>query len=158
MFMAQRHIDSFMPPAGMCAAEMRSYEARMQSLGDAVAFVEEYCTRTGISRADALRLAFIVEELFTNTVTHGYGGDCHSLVQVSLRRDAGSAQLVFEDAAPEHNPLSAFRDDPASLTTTLQLRPVGGLGMYLIGKLIGTAKYARIEGQNRVELALPLEA
>jgi serine/threonine-protein kinase RsbW len=140
----------------MIASESRTYEARMKSLGDALAFVEDYCERAEVARADALRLAFIVEELFTNTVNHGYGGDCHSPVRVGLARREDAILLEYADAAAAHNPLDSFRGEPGGLATTLSMRPVGGLGVYLIGRLIETARYARDGDMNRLELALPL--
>ncbi|MBL8380512.1 MAG: ATP-binding protein [Burkholderiales bacterium] len=140
----------------MIASETRTYEARMKSLADALAFVEDYCARAGVLRADALRLAFIVEELFTNTVSHGYGGDCHSPVQVGLERRADTVLLQYADAAAAHNPLESLRGEPGGLATTLSMRPVGGLGVYLIGRLIETARYVRDGDMNRLDLALPL--
>lgn len=141
----------------MIVSESHTFEARMKSLGDALAFVEDYCERAGVARADALRLAFIVEELFTNTVSHGYGGDCHSPVQVGLARRDDSVLLEYADAAPAHNPLDSFRGEPGGLATTLSMRPVGGLGVYLIGRLIETGRYVREGGMNRLVLALPLD-
>jgi serine/threonine-protein kinase RsbW len=141
----------------MALAESRSFEARLTRLAEALAFVEDYCARAGIRRADALRMAFIVEELFTNTVSHGYGGDCHLPVELVLERDSGALVLEFADAAPAHNPLESLKGEPAGLATTLSLRPVGGLGVYLVGQLIETARYALRDGFNRLTLRLPLD-
>ncbi len=129
----------------------------MTALGDAIAVVEAFCAEQGIGRQDALRLAFIVEELFTNTVTHGHGADCAEPITLGLVREEATVGLTFADTAPAHNPLQSFDSDAASLVTSLQMRPVGGLGTYLIGQLIETGRYRREDGRNILELHLPLE-
>ena len=129
----------------------------MSALGDAIALVETFCAGHGVGRQDAFRLAFIVEELFTNTISHGHGADCGEPVTLSLVREAVTVGLTYADTAPAHNPLQSFDADPASLASSLQMRPVGGLGTYLIGQLIETGRYRREDGRNILELHLPLE-
>jgi serine/threonine-protein kinase RsbW len=139
------------------SVDERAFEARLANLGEAISFVEATCAARGVGRQDALRLAFIVEELFTNTVTHGHGGDCAALVTLGLAFEAGMMILDYADCAPEHNPLDHFHGDSSGLATTLTMRPVGGLGTYLIGRLIETGRYSREAGRNLLHLSLPLE-
>ncbi len=47
-------------------------------------FVEDACTTAGIGREDCLKLLLIVEELFTNTVTHGYREESESPVWIAF--------------------------------------------------------------------------
>ena len=128
----------------------------MASLGDAIAFVEGAGAALGIARQDVLRLAFIVEELFTNTVTHGHGGDTSLPVTLTLALGDGCALLTYADSAPPHNPLDGLHAEPATLASTLQMRPVGGLGTYLVGQLIETGRYSHQGGRNVLNLSLPL--
>ena len=141
-------------PAG--PDERRGFEARLAALAPALGFVEEFCARQGVDRMVALRMAFIVEELFTNTVNHGHGGDCDAPVEVGLAFTADALLLFYEDTAPAYNPLTNFHGEPAGLATTLQMRPVGGLGAYAIGQLIETARYEHRDGRNRLRLSLPI--
>src|SRR5580693_6441012 len=59
----------------MSASEKRIFKARMSLLPEATVFVERFCSLHRVGRQDLLRLTLIVEELFTNTVGHGYGGE-----------------------------------------------------------------------------------
>lgn len=135
----------------------RTFKARMAELGPAIAFVESAAAAAGVGRADALRLAFIIEELFTNTVVHGHGGDCDAPVAIGLGFAPGRVDLAYADSAPPYDPLQRLRGEPGGIATTVTLRPVGGLGSYLIGQLVETARYARDGGRNLLEVALPLE-
>lgn len=140
----------------MASEHKRTFTARLAALAEVLAFVEETGMSAGMSRADALRMVFIVEELFTNTVTHGHGGDSGATVEIDLRVEPGQARLTYIDHAPAFDPLEGFKGPPGSLTATLPQRPVGGLGTYLVGHLVETAHYRRETGRNILELSLPL--
>lgn len=141
----------------MISHEVRAFEARLADLGPAIEFVESACAVHGVARPDALRMAFIVEELFTNTVLHGHGGDCSAVVTLGLGFEPGAALLDYADSAPAYNPLDHFHGEPSGIATTLTMRPVGGLGAYLVGQLIETSRYAREGERNVLHLRLPLE-
>ena len=140
----------------MISHEERAFEARLADIGPAIEFVESACAAHGVARPDALRIAFIVEELFTNTVMHGHGGDCPAPVTLGLGFEAGAASLDYADSAPAYNPLDHFHGEPSGIATTLSMRPVGGLGAYLVGQLIETGRYSREGGRNILHLRLPL--
>lgn len=141
----------------MTTHEERAFEARLAHLGPAIEFVETACAAHGVARPDALRLAFIVEELFTNTVMHGHGGDCPAPVTLGLGFDADVVSLDYADSAPAYNPLDHFHGEPSGIATTLTMRPVGGLGAYLVGQLIETGRYSREGERNILHLRLPQE-
>jgi serine/threonine-protein kinase RsbW len=140
----------FSTPSG----EQRVFAGRLASLCDAAAFAQDFCDRHGIGRRDALRLALIIEELFTNTVRHGYRGDCDAPIRIALAIEAGTVSLFYEDAAPRHDPLAGLAVAPISLTTPFESRPVGGLGVFLVGVLADNARYAYEDGCNRLWLRL----
>jgi anti-sigma regulatory factor (Ser/Thr protein kinase) len=141
----------------MAPTEQRTFHARMAMLAETAAFVEDFCARGAVGRDDALRLTLIVEELFTNTVTHGHGGDCDALVVVALTRSGGHVELRYEDAAPAYDPLTRLVTAPPSLTAPVEARPVGGLGMHLVGQLASGARYAYESGRNRLWLVVALD-
>ncbi len=141
----------------MTSTDRRSFAARMAELGPALEFVETACAARGVARRDALRLAFILEELFTNTVTHGHGGDCAAPVSLALGFEADAVVLDYRDSAPAYNPLDRFHREPAGMDAPLSARQAGGLGVYLVGRLVETGCYRRAGGRNLLRLRLPLE-
>ena len=113
-------------------------------------FVEEACTTAGMGREDCLKLLLIVEELFTNTVTHGYREESESPVWIAFDpRDTGFI-LRYEDAAPPHNPFGEFR--PMDTGVLVAQQPVGGLGLKLIRSLARDASYSREGERNGIRL------
>ena len=108
-------------------------------------FVEAACTTAGIGREDCLKIVLIVEELFTNTVTHGYREESESPVWLAFEPGEGGFTLRYEDAAPPHNPFGEFR--PMDTAVLIAQQPVGGLGLKLIRSLARDAGYTR-EGER----------
>ena len=135
-------------------SEQRTFPARMAMLAETATFVETFCARAGVSRDDALRLTLIVEELFTNTVAHGHGGDCDAPVAVALAAREDALLLYFEDCAPAFDPGPRMAAGPAALEAPLEARPVGGLGMHLVARLAHHVRYAYEDGRNRLWIEL----
>ena len=133
-------------------SDQRDFPARMAMLAETAAFVEAFCERHGVARDDALRITLIVEELFTNTISHGFNGDSDTLIGIRLTRGDAHIEVCYEDRAPEHDPIERLRSSPASLGAPLEARPIGGLGMHLIGQLSTSARHAYEGGMNRLWL------
>jgi len=134
--------------------EQRHFPARMAMLAETAAFVERFCEHHGVGRDDALRITLIVEELFTNVVEHGFKGESDTLIGVGLVRGNDHVEVRFEDRAPPHDPMERLRSSPASLGAPLEARPIGGLGMHLVGQLCASVRYAHEEGVNRLWLVV----
>jgi serine/threonine-protein kinase RsbW len=134
--------------------ERRAFAARLTALPATAAFVDAFCAGNGLGSDDALRLTLIVEELFTNSVVHGYGGECDAPIEVALTAAAGEIALLYEDAARPYDPLSRFAAAPGHLHGTVESRPAGGLGIHLVRELVAGARYAREEGRNRLWLRM----
>jgi anti-sigma regulatory factor (Ser/Thr protein kinase) len=138
----------------MAAADACTVLARMEGLPEAIAFVEAFCADRGVAGSDGLRLSLLVEELFTNTVTHGHGGDCDAPVRIGLRVDPTHVELSYEDSCPPFDPLDHVARSPIDPAADLADRPVGQLGLALVVSMAERAAYVRADGCNRVRLAL----
>ena len=150
------HAHAFAPQtlAFMTSSEERVFVARMMMLAETTGFVEGFCGRRGIARDDGLRLILVVEELFTNTVRHGHGGDTESPVRIALSNDNDAVELFYEDTAPAYDPLSRLSDPMRLSSQSIESRQVGGLGVYLVGQLVHAARYAYEDGKNRLWITL----
>ena len=138
----------------MDGGEERSFAAQLGKLPETAAFVDAFCHRHGVGPADALRITLVVEELFTNTVEHGYHGDSDALVRLVLALDGDAVALLYEDRAPPHDPLVRLPAATTDPDATLGSRPIGGLGMLLVTQLAAAARYAREDGCNRLWLRI----
>lgn len=138
--------------------EERAFEARMEVLPSTAAFVAAFCARSGIGAADTLKLTLVVEELFTNIVTHGYGEDGAGMIRLRLSLDGRDAILVCRDEAPPYDPRPALRRLPADLDEPVERRGVGGLGQLIVGRLVDVSSYLRDGGANVLTLRFRRDA
>src|SRR3981189_3672138 len=129
----------------MANVPLARFPAKMDSMAEIRALVESACTHAGIDQEDCLKLLLIVEELFTNTVTHGYREESESPVWIAFEPCDAGFTLRYEDAAPPHNPFGEFR--PTDTAVLIAQQPVGGLGLKLIRSLVREASDSR-EGER----------
>jgi serine/threonine-protein kinase RsbW len=135
------------------APRARVFPARLDALAEVTAFVEDACGAGGVPRGTVLRLLLVVEELFTNTVRHGHGGDSGAPVRLAVDARDGEVHVCYEDTAPPYDPFAAVRT-PADLPPDAD-RPVGGLGVFLVTTLARAYDYVRAGDTNRITLVLP---
>jgi anti-sigma regulatory factor (Ser/Thr protein kinase) len=131
-------------------------QASMSSLPLATAFVEDFCNQHDIAPNDRLRLALMAEELFTNTVLHGLGGD-DARVRLALTVGAMQVVMVYEDTARPFNPLPRADQELAGLDAAITEGRVGGFGLVLVTQMADHVSYARVAGCNRLSVVLSRE-
>ena len=133
-------------------ARVGQFIARLEQLRPVRAFLEGFCTDSGVPRQDCLRLNLVLEELFTNTVKHGHRGDSDAPVWIGLTRTDGAVHVVYEDKAPPFNPYARLSEPVVD--TTISMRKIGGLGVLLTKELAASRDYAYLFGRNRIRLTL----
>lgn len=135
----------------------RTFPARLREFERVQALIEEFARGARLSGEDRHKLTLIVEELFVNTVTHGYKGDCDEPVSITFEEVGADVTLTYRDSAPPFDPLSAGLSTDAEALVTA--RRIGGLGAFLTVQLTHRAEYRFENGQNRINLTYsPLRA
>jgi len=117
-------------------------------------------TAHGISKAVSWPVEVSLDEVLANVVEHARGGrDGAATVDLELRLDLGVEPPVCEmmvvDDGPEFDPLSAAAPDPS---LGIEERPIGGLGLALVRRLMDEVHYERRDGRNRLRLLRRLVA
>ena len=123
--------------------------------------LEVWAESLEVPMTDLMALQLALEETITNVINHGYRdqppGTRHFTVEFSTPSNSSlpapgsplSVRLVITDDAPAYDPLAR-----AEVDTSLPLedRPIGGLGVHLVKKLMTHAAYARVDGRNVLTL------
>jgi serine/threonine-protein kinase RsbW len=117
-------------------------------------FLREFGRAVALDAAQVGPFELALEEIFMNIVMHGSRPGIAPRVEVSLHRDAGSVTMTVEDDGPEFDPLSL---PPPDVTATLEDRRVGGLGVFLVRKMMDTVSYARVAGRNQLRMSKRLD-
>ena len=135
-------------------SRLAMFPSRLAELRPLSAFLTDFCDQAGIERERCLRLHLVVEELFINTIRHGHRMDCDAPIWLSLEAGPEAVQVTYEDTAPAFNPYARLPDKPIDMTTTLERRALGGLGVLLTKELAATRDYAYVFGRNRIRLTM----
>lgn len=120
-----------------------SVTARYNALPDLMAELASQAQALGLAEADIGRLQLVVEELFTNTISHGHGGDSDATVRCSLCLDDRGAHLQYSDHARPFD-ITTYVPDSAP--------EIGGLGIPLIRGMTRAIRYQRRDDGNLTEL------
>lgn len=97
--------------------------------------------------ADQSAFQLALEEIVTNVLTHGLRGAGDREVEVVLDSPGpGVLRAMVADDAPAYDPLAR---PPVDTQGPLEERPVGGLGVHLVRKLMQVCLHERGEQGNR---------
>jgi anti-sigma regulatory factor (Ser/Thr protein kinase) len=113
------------------------------------AWVQAFAHEAGLSAEVQNALDLSLVEWVTNIISYAYEDGCeHS---ITLRFKAGVAEVCVEveDDGKEFNPLL---HPPADINAPLETRPIGGLGIHMMRKLVDAVEYRRANGRNIVTL------
>jgi serine/threonine-protein kinase RsbW len=114
------------------------------------AFADEFALQCGLPDDERSRLLIILEELFTNVVTHGRAPhSAGGTVALVLGWRRGRLRISFLDDGPPFDPL-AFRGP--DLDNATEERGIGGLGIRIVRSLVHQARYRREGDRNHLHL------
>lgn len=124
---------------------MLNYPAKIHALRAALDAIEQACNAWNIDISLVSRARIVVEELFSNTIKYGYGGECEKPVRLRLQRDP-ELTLTYEDDAPAFNPLICKAKVDEALP--LEERPIGQAGIAMVVGLSAKTSFERRGGTN----------
>ena len=111
-------------------------------------FVRQGAREAGLPEARIAELDLMIDELMMNVCLHAYPDDTPGDVTVTWSVPApGELRVEVADRGVEFDPLQT---EPPDLTLSLEARPIGGLGIYLVKKFAASLTYRREQGWNRL--------
>ncbi len=129
----------------------KTWPARLEFLYESMDFVSSCARALGFNADRISELELVMEEVLVNIVKYAYRGKEPGEVTISCSEDGGNLVMDVVDSGVPFDLLAASDPD---ITAGVDERPVGGLGIYLIKKLMDKVKYRREEGRNRLTLVL----
>ncbi len=125
----------------------REWPAALDSLPAIGAWVLARAATAGAEADAAQDLRLAIEEIVTNAITHG------GATRLALRVEGGGGAVtaVIRDDARPFDPRQAPAPDPAA---PLEARRVGGLGWYLVRRLMHDVRHRPLSGGRGNEVTL----
>lgn len=135
--------------APRATAELETLATR-PNLASLLARTDEVAARAGLDAVCASDLRLAVEEACCNVIDHGYPPDPPGPLRLRIAVHADRVVATVEDRAPRFDPLDAPGPD---LTSPWRQRRIGGLGWYLIRRVMDAVSHEALPGGgNRLTL------
>ena len=101
------------------------------------------------------QLMICCDEIFTNIASYAYpDGNGSIAVAVEFVSETQNLRIIFSDSGTAFNPLEISEPDTSS---ALSERKIGGLGIFMVKKMMDSVEYCRQDGKNILTLTKCLE-
>lgn len=117
-------------------------------------FLQEFWSAASLPPAQAMNFELALEEVFMNVVSHGSSPGTVPRVEVSLLLADGGVMMSIEDDGAAFNPLTLPEPD---IQAKIDERRVGGLGVFLVRKLMDAVSYQRNGSRNQLRMSKHIE-
>lgn len=141
----------------MSTPQPHRFDARPELFQALREHAERCCADAGFGQEVSGRLILVLEELFANTVEHGYsqvtGSAGERSVWLTLAAAGDGVDVIYEDAAPAHDPFA--KTAVPDYSGPVDSWQIGGLGVALVIKIGRKVGYERNADRNRIRFTIP---
>lgn len=127
---------------------------RIEDIDRMTEFVEELCDRKNVGAEARFNIRLALEEAVTNVIMYAFPKEESHSFNLSVREQNGCLVFQITDSGKEFDPTSAPEPD---ITLSAEERPIGGLGIFLIRRVMDKVQYDRIDGKNVLTLVKNLK-
>ena len=127
-----------------------NFTRELNSLPHVLDLVEDFFDKARLKRKDQYPIELAIEEVFTNFVEHNSAGS--DGISIRIRRDGGLVSIVLTDYDAPRFDLTRDAPEPP-VNAPLAQREPGGLGLYLVRKMMDTIEYRHENGAGTVLLS-----
>lgn len=129
-------------------------EAKVENIDVVTNFVNDILEENCCPMKIQMQIDVVIYEIFGNISYYAYGADGgKASVQAGIEK--GMIVLVFIDQGIPYNPLE--NKDP-DITLNLEEREIGGLGIYMVKKIMDEVSYEYMDGQNILRMRKSLSS
>jgi len=115
-----------------------TFDANFDNLDEIRDFVGEMARQVGFSDKEIYSIQLAADEASSNIIEHAYAGVNDGKIEIECNVFDGGIKIVMHDRGKSFNPSSV--PEP-NVKADLSERKIGGLGMYLMRKLMDEVTY-----------------
>jgi len=124
-----------------------TFHANFDNLDEIRDFVGEAARQVGFSDKEIYSIQLAADEASSNIIEHAYAGITDGKLEIECDAFDGGLKIVMRDQGKSFNPSSV--PEP-NVKADLSERKIGGLGMYLMRKLMDEVTYESSAGSGNV--------
>lgn len=121
------------------------FPAKLEQLPQMLEWIRDHLIQAKIGSDVVGKMELASEEALANIIQHGYP-EKKGQIELQFHHLPGSVELVFMDQGPPFNPLESA--PTPDLEKSLEEREVGGLGVFLMRKVVDDIRYSRENDTN----------
>lgn len=112
-------------------------------------FIEEVGETFELPMKVVLNLNLVLEEAVTNVIMYAYPQEQNEHIYLTAKKQDDRLVFVLTDSGIAFDPTQT---PDADITLSADERQIGGLGIFLIRKIMNEVKYERIDDKNVLTL------
>ncbi len=112
-------------------------------------FVGLYANKFGFSDTEVDEIRLAVDEAYTNVIKHAYQYDENQRVLISIGAMNDEFWVSITDHGRAFNPELYSEPD---IKERIRLKKRGGVGVYLIRRLMDAVEYSNMDGVNEIRM------
>ena len=125
-------------------------EALVSKIPYVTEIVDKELRRLGCPLKAMLAIDIAIDELFGNIARYAYDPETGpATVRVEVKEDPLEVVITFMDKGKAYDPLG--KEDP-DVTLSAEKRPIGGLGIFMVKKIMDDVSYEYRDGMNILKI------
>lgn len=125
------------------------FQNKMEEVTNVSAFIEEIGEELDLSFALVNGIQLAIEEAVVNVIQYAYPEGETGEASLMVNGEGKDITFVLSDKGVAFDPTA--KTDP-DITLPAEDRPIGGLGILLVKKIMSEVSYERTNGQNRLRM------
>ena len=122
----------------------KEFKAIKEELNNVLEFIHEN-SKEYVDERTLNKIDVVVEEIFVNIINYAYEEPKQEKVFINIENENNKIVITFEDNGIPFNPLDKEEPD---ITLKAEDRPIGGLGIYLVKKMMDNVEYVYKDNKN----------
>ena len=121
----------------------------IQQIPQLAEFIDGIAEQAGLDMSVSMSLNLAMEEAVSNVMLYAYPQGSKRQVQIDATVQDGTIKFVISDSGIPFDP-TAKKD--ANIDLSVEDRPIGGLGIYMVKQIMDTVNYEYKDGKNILTL------
>ena len=112
-------------------------------------FIDLNCEELGVDMVDTMNINLALEEAVVNVMSYAYPEGTEGQVDIDLTADGDEMVFIITDSG---TPFDPTQKEEVDTTLSAEERPIGGLGIHLVRKLMDDISYQYVDNKNVLTL------
>lgn len=131
-------------------------DAVTENLDTVIGFINDELEKYNCSEKTKMKINIAAEEIFVNISNYAYDEKTGKAeIDIYFTNDPDTVHITFSDNGKKYDPLS--HNDP-DITLSAEERSIGGLGIYIVKKIMDNVEYEYKDGKNILRISKILKS